>query len=156
MSPERIRGDTYSFNTDIWSLGLLLLESATGRFPYPPPGEGVASSTGLGFWELLEYIGEAGEGAESTVAVEADVVEVDSRGEDWWPALQSLQPNRFSLWVVIFGCRVYKMGQNFFAPPLMVGDSCLPGRAAFVEVDCTHCAGQEDVGSCTAEQRAHS
>ena len=62
MSPERIRGDTYSFNTDIWSLGLLLLESATGRFPYPPPGEGMASSTGLGFWELLEYIGEDLEG----------------------------------------------------------------------------------------------
>jgi len=38
MSPERIRGATYSFSSDIWSLGLTLLEAATGRFPYPPAG----------------------------------------------------------------------------------------------------------------------
>lgn len=55
MSPERIRGDCYAFNTDVWSLGLVLLECAVGRFPYPPPGEAI---TTLGFWELLEYIGE--------------------------------------------------------------------------------------------------
>eukprot|EP00877_Chromochloris_zofingiensis_P000601 jgi/Chrzof1/10541/Cz05g02170.t1_MAPK2 len=53
MSPERIRGDCYAFNTDVWSLGLVLLECAVGRFPYPPPGEAI---TTLGFWELLEYI----------------------------------------------------------------------------------------------------
>lgn len=68
MSPERIRGDSYSFNTDVWSLGLLVLECAVGRYPYPPQQQG-ASETGagaaaaapapkLGFWELLEYIGE--------------------------------------------------------------------------------------------------
>ncbi|KAI8472359.1 MAG: kinase-like domain-containing protein [Monoraphidium minutum] len=56
MSPERIRGDAYSFNTDVWSLGMVLVEAATGRFPYPPPGEGGAPPGGLGFWELLEYI----------------------------------------------------------------------------------------------------
>jgi serine/threonine protein kinase len=31
MSPERIRGDSYSFNTDVWSLGLVLVECALGR-----------------------------------------------------------------------------------------------------------------------------
>eukprot|EP00775_Hariotina_reticulata_P009135 gene9135-9303_t len=31
MSPERIRGDSYTFNTDVWSLGLVLLECALGR-----------------------------------------------------------------------------------------------------------------------------
>lgn len=36
MSPERIRGDKYSFDSDIWSLGLTLVECAIGRFPYPP------------------------------------------------------------------------------------------------------------------------
>jgi mitogen-activated protein kinase kinase 1 len=66
MSPERIRGDSYGFNTDVWSLGLLVLECALGRYPYPPLQHG-ASNSGtaaaaapppkLGFWELLEYIG---------------------------------------------------------------------------------------------------
>ncbi len=37
MSPERIKGDSYSFDSDLWSLGLTLVECALGRFPYPPP-----------------------------------------------------------------------------------------------------------------------
>jgi mitogen-activated protein kinase kinase 1 len=36
MSPERISGESYAFDSDVWSLGLSLLECATGRFPYPP------------------------------------------------------------------------------------------------------------------------
>ena len=39
MSPERIKGESYSFDSDIWSLGLSLLECAIGRFPYPPEVE---------------------------------------------------------------------------------------------------------------------
>ena len=35
MSPERIRGDKYGYSSDIWSLGLVLLECAIGEFPYP-------------------------------------------------------------------------------------------------------------------------
>jgi serine/threonine protein kinase len=34
MSPERIKGDCYSFDSDLWSLGLTLLEGALGTFPY--------------------------------------------------------------------------------------------------------------------------
>eukprot|EP00899_Mesostigma_viride_P012887 jgi/Mesvir1/2159/Mv16672-RA.1 len=34
MSPERINNEPYSFPADIWSLGLTLLESGTGVFPY--------------------------------------------------------------------------------------------------------------------------
>eukprot|EP00291_Cryptomonas_curvata_P004186 CAMPEP_0172176288 /NCGR_PEP_ID=MMETSP1050-20130122/14714_1 /TAXON_ID=233186 /ORGANISM="Cryptomonas curvata, Strain CCAP979/52" /LENGTH=291 /DNA_ID=CAMNT_0012848513 /DNA_START=224 /DNA_END=1102 /DNA_ORIENTATION=+ len=34
MSPERVGGETYSFNSDIWSLGVVVLESCTGRSPY--------------------------------------------------------------------------------------------------------------------------
>ena len=36
MSPERIRAEPYSFQSDIWGLGLTLMECAIGRFPYPP------------------------------------------------------------------------------------------------------------------------
>ncbi|KAL6843724.1 hypothetical protein ACP4OV_026295 [Aristida adscensionis] len=34
MSPERIRNENYSYSADIWSLGLTVLECATGKFPY--------------------------------------------------------------------------------------------------------------------------
>ena len=39
MSPERICGESYAFDSDVWSLGVSLLECATGRFPYPPEEE---------------------------------------------------------------------------------------------------------------------
>lgn len=34
MSPERISSQSYGYISDIWSLGLVMLECATGRFPY--------------------------------------------------------------------------------------------------------------------------
>merc|ERR1711972_60925 len=34
MSPERCKGQAYSYPSDVWSLGILLVESATGRYPY--------------------------------------------------------------------------------------------------------------------------
>lgn len=35
MSPERIQHTQYSYSSDIWSLGLVLMEAATGVYPYP-------------------------------------------------------------------------------------------------------------------------
>ena len=35
MSPERIRAQPYSIQSDIWGLGLTLMECAIGKFPYP-------------------------------------------------------------------------------------------------------------------------
>jgi len=35
MAPERIRHEPYAFASDVWSFGLVLLECALGRFPYP-------------------------------------------------------------------------------------------------------------------------
>lgn len=41
MSPERITGHPYTYVSDIWSLGLVLLECACGRFPYENANESV-------------------------------------------------------------------------------------------------------------------
>ena len=35
MAPERVQSLPYSYQADIWSLGLCVLELATGRYPYP-------------------------------------------------------------------------------------------------------------------------
>ncbi|KTF78917.1 hypothetical protein cypCar_00027918 [Cyprinus carpio] len=37
MSPERLQGTHYSVQSDVWSMGLSLVELAIGRFPIPPP-----------------------------------------------------------------------------------------------------------------------
>ncbi|XP_046861744.1 dual specificity mitogen-activated protein kinase kinase 1-like [Xenia sp. Carnegie-2017] len=37
MAPERLQGNIYSIQSDIWSLGLSLVEMAIGRYPVPPP-----------------------------------------------------------------------------------------------------------------------
>eukprot|EP00955_Chlamydomonas_euryale_P040944 351855-Chlamydomonas_euryale.AAC.1 len=34
MSPERLENAQYSYPADIWSLGLTLVEAATGKYPY--------------------------------------------------------------------------------------------------------------------------
>ncbi|KAI3997524.1 hypothetical protein MKX01_008131 [Papaver californicum] len=39
MSPERITGGAYGYKSDIWSLGLVILECATGQFPYSPSAQ---------------------------------------------------------------------------------------------------------------------
>jgi serine/threonine protein kinase len=35
MSPERIEGSSYSFTSDIWSFGIMLIEFIRGTYPYP-------------------------------------------------------------------------------------------------------------------------
>ena len=48
MSPERIQGAAYSVKGDIWSLGLMLVELATGNFPF--------GSKAMGVLDLLQLI----------------------------------------------------------------------------------------------------
>jgi len=36
MAPERINGCKHGYTSDIWSLGLVILECATGNFLFPP------------------------------------------------------------------------------------------------------------------------
>ena len=51
VKPERIQGKGYSVQSDIWSLGLTLVEVAQNRVPFPPPGH-----PPLTIIELLQYI----------------------------------------------------------------------------------------------------
>ncbi|XP_020287898.1 dual specificity mitogen-activated protein kinase kinase 1 [Pseudomyrmex gracilis] len=44
MSPERLQGTHYTVQSDIWSLGLSLVEMAIGMYPIPPPDEKTIAS----------------------------------------------------------------------------------------------------------------
>ncbi|KAK4391830.1 RNA cytidine acetyltransferase 1 [Sesamum angolense] len=52
MSPERIIGGNYGYKSDIWSLGLVLLECAAGQFPYSAP----QPEGWINVYELMETI----------------------------------------------------------------------------------------------------
>ncbi|CDY39283.1 BnaC06g27080D [Brassica napus] len=56
MSPERISGSTYDYSSDIWSLGMSVLECAIGRFPYL---ESEDQQNPPSFYELLAAIVES-------------------------------------------------------------------------------------------------
>ena len=49
MSPERLGGKPYSFASDIWSLGITLVECALAQFPY-------TAYTGSNYFVLLSQI----------------------------------------------------------------------------------------------------
>jgi len=56
MSPERIQGVGYGMSSDIWSLGLSLLEMILGRFPFPRTIDDDRNSTecsALSFMQLI-------------------------------------------------------------------------------------------------------
>lgn len=36
MCPSRVEGKPYYFDTDLWSLGIILIECVTGKFPFMP------------------------------------------------------------------------------------------------------------------------
>jgi mitogen-activated protein kinase kinase 1 len=40
MSPERMQSRPYNYKSDIWSLGIVLIECATGFYPYKEKGVG--------------------------------------------------------------------------------------------------------------------
>mmetsp|Transcript_27300 Transcript_27300/g.55782 ORF Transcript_27300/g.55782 Transcript_27300/m.55782 type:complete len:307 (-) Transcript_27300:49-969(-) len=49
MSPERLQGVSYTSNCDVWSLGLIALECAMGRYPYLEEGQAKDDIAGIIF-----------------------------------------------------------------------------------------------------------
>jgi serine/threonine protein kinase len=49
MSPERLKGDAYSYSSDVWSFGLSLLTLALGRFPLNVPRNNL-------YWHLVKAL----------------------------------------------------------------------------------------------------
>lgn len=59
MSPERIQGAAYSVKSDVWSLGITLLELAIGNFPWDEDtddGSRVPTNLPMGILDLLQRI----------------------------------------------------------------------------------------------------
>ncbi|KAI9753129.1 MAG: hypothetical protein M4579_005316 [Chaenotheca gracillima] len=54
MAPERITGQSYTITSDVWSLGVTLLEVAQHRFPFPADGTEMQPRSNL--IDLLTYI----------------------------------------------------------------------------------------------------
>jgi hypothetical protein len=52
MSPERLKGDNHSYESDIWSLGVSIAECAIGQFPF--------DIKQLGVFDVLNHITEHG------------------------------------------------------------------------------------------------
>lgn len=54
MAPERITGQTYTITSDVWSLGVTVLEVAQHRFPFP--ADGTEAQPKAGIFDLVLYI----------------------------------------------------------------------------------------------------
>lgn len=54
MSPERLEGLSYSYECDIWSLGICMCEAVTGHHPYQEDCRPNAQP--LTFWDLLQKV----------------------------------------------------------------------------------------------------
>lgn len=59
MAPERIQGGAYTVRSDVWSVGLTVMELAIGRFPFDASDSAAgdrASSGPMGILDLLQQI----------------------------------------------------------------------------------------------------
>ena len=65
LQPERLQGTHYSVQSDIWSMGLSLVEMAIGKYPIPPPSPEELDAI-FGPNALAEHIEAAGTGKHLT------------------------------------------------------------------------------------------
>lgn len=59
MAPERIQGGAYTVRSDVWSVGLTVMELAVGRFPFDASDSAAgnrASAGPMGILDLLQQI----------------------------------------------------------------------------------------------------
>ncbi|RPA73647.1 Pkinase-domain-containing protein [Ascobolus immersus RN42] len=56
MAPERIIGTSYSVKSDVWSLGLTLLELAIGRFPFDAEDSAQGNKPNSGHMGILDLL----------------------------------------------------------------------------------------------------
>lgn len=56
FQPERLQGSHYSVQSDIWSLGVSLVEMAIGMYPIPPPDDKLLASIFGSEW--VQHAGE--------------------------------------------------------------------------------------------------
>lgn len=59
MAPERIQGGAYTVRSDVWSVGLTVMEMAVGRFPFDSSDSSAgdrASAGPMGILDLLQQI----------------------------------------------------------------------------------------------------
>ncbi|KAG5464646.1 hypothetical protein LSCM4_00086 [Leishmania orientalis] len=72
MSPERLRGEHYSYGADIWSLGLVVAELAVGAHPYAGLRSGSSEAR---FWALLQHLNRDGAAVELPPEIDADLAD---------------------------------------------------------------------------------
>ena len=75
MAPERITGQSYTITSDVWSLGVTLLEVSQHRFPFPADGSEMQPRAGL--IDLLTYI------VSQPIPKLKDEVDAQGRGIRW-------------------------------------------------------------------------
>ncbi|KAB8576213.1 hypothetical protein FH972_025741 [Carpinus fangiana] len=56
MAPERIQGSAYSVKSDVWSVGLSMMELAIGKFPFSTENEDEDDAGPQGILDLLQQI----------------------------------------------------------------------------------------------------
>jgi serine/threonine protein kinase len=65
MSPERIQGESHSFDSDIWSLGLTIAECCFGKLPFAE-----SKQVEVDMWEVLSWAQEFPENMKKQVCSE--------------------------------------------------------------------------------------
>ena len=69
MSPERLIGEQYGFESDVWSMGVIILEALYGKLPFPTATNFMSSRT-WDEWLALETL-RGGDAAEAALRLRA-------------------------------------------------------------------------------------